>query len=118
MADLLDGIRKLKERRLEATREISEVTVAPDDMTELISLYETICMKSELVGCKNSTATDQDKQELERMQKSFKYRWNNLTLDRQQEFVDRLLDENLIPDTVGQILDAFDGSAVVSLVQV
>ena len=118
MVDLLEGIRKLKERRLEATQAISEVAVAPDDMTELISLYETICTKSELVRCKNSTATDQDKQELERMQKSFKYRWNNLSLGRQQEFVDRLLDENLIPDTVGQILDAFDGSEVVSLVQV
>ena len=116
MVDLLEGIRKLKERRLEATRAISEVTVAPDDMTGLISLYETICIKSELVRCNNSTATDQDKQELERMQKSFKYRWNELSLDRQQEFVDRLLDEGLLPNTVGQVLDAFDGCTVVSLV--
>jgi hypothetical protein len=118
MVNLLDGIRKLKERRQEAARAISAVTVVPDDMTGLITLYETIGMKSELVRCKNSTATAQDKQKLERMEKSFKYRWNNLSPDRQQEFVDRLLDENLIPDAVSQILDAFDGSTVVSLVKV
>jgi hypothetical protein len=115
MGNLLDGIRKLKERRQETTQ---AVTVVPDDMTGLITLYESICTKSELVQFKNSTVTDQDKHELERMKKSFKYRWNDLSLDRQQEFVDRLLDENLIPDTVGQILDVFDGSTVVSLVKV
>jgi hypothetical protein len=115
MGDLLDGIRKLKERRQEATQ---AVTVMPDDMTGLITLYESIVTKSEPVQFKNSTVTDQDKHVLERMKKSFKYHWDELSPDKQQEFVDRLLDENLIPDTFGQILDVFDGSTVVSLVKV
>jgi hypothetical protein len=116
MVNLLDGIRMLKERRQEATQAISAVTVAQDDMTGLITLYETIGMKSELVRCKDSTATAHNKQELERIEKSFKYRWTNLSADKQKELVDRLLDKELLPETVGQVLDAFDGCTVVSLV--
>ena len=116
MVNLLDGIRKLKERRQEAAQAISAVTIAPDDMARLITLYETIGMKSEFVRCKDSTATAHNKQELERMEKSFNYRWTNLSADKQEELVGRLLDEELVPDTIRHVLDAFDGSTVVSLV--
>jgi hypothetical protein len=61
-------------------------------------------------------AKAQNKQKLERMEKSFKYRWTNLSADKQKELVDRLLDKELLPETVGQVLDAFDGCTVVSLV--
>jgi hypothetical protein len=115
MVNLLDGIRKLKERRQEATQTVGAVSAVPDDLAELITAYEAIGEKSACVGGEDSTATDQDKQELERMEKSFSFRWNNLTSDKQKELVDRLLAKGLLPDIVKQALDIFEGT-VVSLV--
>jgi len=115
MVNLLDGIRKLKERRQEASQVIGEIKDVPDDMAELITFYEAIGEKSELVKGDNATPTDQDKQELERMEKSFKFRWNNLSSNKQKELVDRLLAKGLLPDIVKQALDIFEGT-VVSLV--
>lgn len=115
MVNLLDGIRKLKKRRQEATQTVGVVSVVPDDLAELITAYEAIIEKSAFVRGENSTATDTDKQELERMEKSFSFRWNSLTANMQKELVDRLLAKGLLPDIVKQTLDIFDGM-VVSLV--
>ena len=115
MVNLLDGIRKLKERRQEATQAVGAVSAVPDDLAELITAYEAIGEKSVFVRGENSTATDEDKQELERMEKSFSFRWNNLSADKQKEFVDRLLERGLLPGIVRETLDMFDGT-VVSLV--
>lgn len=115
MVNLLDGIRKLKERRQEATQAVGAVSAVPDELAELVTAYEAIGEKSAFVRGENSTATDQDKQELERMEKSFSFRWNNLTADKQKELVDRLLAKGQLPDIVKQALDIFNGT-VVSLV--
>ncbi len=115
MVNLLDGIRKLKERRQEASQAVGVVAEVSDDLAEIIKVYEAIGEKSAFVRGENSTATDQDKQELERMEKSFSFRWNNLTADKQKELVDRLLAKGLLPDIVKQALDIFNGT-VVSLV--
>jgi len=115
MVNLLDGIRKLKERRQEATQAVGAVSAVSDELAELVTAYEAIGEKSAFVRGENSTATDQDKQELERMEKSFSFRWNNLTADKQKELVDRLLAKGQLPDIVKQALDIFNGT-VVSLV--
>lgn len=115
MVNLLDGIRKLKERRQEASQAVGVIAGVPDDLAELITAYEAISEKSAFVRGDNSTATDQDKQELERMEKSFSFHWNNLTADKQKELVDRLLAKGLLPGIVKQALDIFEGT-VVSLV--
>jgi len=49
-------------------------------------------------------------------EQTFTVRWEQLKGADREELVDRLLDKELLPDTVGQVLDAFDGSTVVSLV--
>ncbi|MDD5258514.1 MAG: hypothetical protein PHD29_00910 [bacterium] len=115
MFSLLDGIRKLKARRQEALQVISAIADRPDEVVELITFYSAIGAQSELVKGENSTATDQDKAELERMEKSFSLRWNNLSVDKQKELVGRLLEKGLLPGIVKQALDIFDGT-VVSLV--
>ena len=115
MVNLLDGIRKLKERRQETTQTVGAVKVVPDDLAELIKSYEIIGEKSQAVRGENATPTEENKHELERMEKSFKFRWNNLSSDKQKELVDRLLAKGLLPDVVKQALDIFEGT-VVSLV--
>lgn len=60
----------------------------------------------------NSTATDQDKAELEQMEKSFSFRWDNLPEDKQKELVDRLLETGLLPEKVRQVREMFNGKVV------
>jgi hypothetical protein len=112
MGHLLDGIRKLKAQRQEASNAPGIVAEKPDELTELISLYSVIGKKSELVRGENSTATDQDKSELERMEKSFSFRWDNLSEGKQKELVDRLLEAGLLPENVRQVRDMFNGKVV------
>lgn len=115
MVNLLDGIRKLKERRQKARQAVKQVTEAPDDLAELITFYKAIGEKSQAVRGENAKPTDKDKYELERMEKSFSFRWNNLSSDKQKELVARLLEKGLLPDIVKQAIDIFNGT-VVSLV--
>ena len=115
MVNLLDGIRKLRERRQKARQAVEQVAETPDDLTELITFYKAIGEKSQAVRSDNAKPTDKDKYELECMEKSFKYRWDNLSSDKQKELVDRLLEKGLLPDIVKQALDIFNGT-VVSLV--
>jgi len=115
MANLLDDIRKLIARRQEASQVGSAVSDKPDELTELITFYSDIGKQSELVRGENSTATDQDKAELEHMEKSFSFRWNNLSADKQKELINRLLEKGLLPGIIKQVLDIFNGT-VVSLV--
>ena len=112
MGNLLDGIRKLKERRQESQRGLGSVDDKPDELTELVSLYSAIVEKSQAGMAENSTATNQDKTELERMEKSFSFRWDNLSGDRQKEIVDRLLAKGRLPEIVRQALDIFNGTVV------
>ena len=115
MFSLLDGIRKLKTHRQEVSQARGAISEVPDKLEELIKFYQAIGEKLEFVRGENSTATDEAKQELERMEKSFSFRWNNLSADKQKELVDRLLKKGLLPGIVKQALDMFDGT-VVSLV--
>ncbi len=115
MVNLLDGIRKLKARRQEASQAGSVASDKPDELAELMTFYSFIGEKSQAVRGENSRATDQDKAELERMEESFSFRWNNLSSDKQKELVARLLDKGLLPWIVKQALDIFEGT-VVSLV--
>lgn len=112
MVNLLDGIRKLKAQRQEVLKAPGVVTDKLDELTELISFYSAIGEKSELVRGENSTATDQDKAELERMEKSFSFRWDNLPEDKQKELVDRLLEAGLLPEKVRQVREMFNGKVV------
>lgn len=112
MVNLLDGIKRLKERRQEAKKAVGVVSTIPDDLSELVTAYEVIGEKLAIVNDGNSIAKDQDKQELELMEKSFSFRWNNLTTDKQKELVARLLAKGLLPDTVKQALDIFKGTVV------
>ena len=115
MVNLLDGIRKLKARRQEVSQASGVVAEVPDDLAEVIALYSAIGEKSALVRGENSTATDEDKAELERLKKSFSFRWNNLLADKQKELVNLLLERELLSKTVKKIIDMFDGT-VISLV--
>ena len=109
MGNLLDGIRKLKAQRQKTSQGPVAVTGKTDELSELVSLYSSIGEKSELVRGENGTATDQDKAELERMEKSFSFRWDNLPEDKQKELVDRLLNKGLLPEKVRQVREMFNG---------
>ena len=112
MGSLLDGIRKLKERRQETSRAPGAGDDKPDELSELVSLYSAIGEKSQTVMAENSTAMDQDKSELERMEKSFSFRWDNLPEDKQKELVDQLLEAGLLPEKVRQVREIFNGQVV------
>ena len=112
MGNLLDGIRKLKERRQEMPRGQDTVDDKPDEFSELASLYSAISEKSQVIMAENNTAKDQDKAELERMEKSFSFRWDNLPEDKQKELVDRLLEAGLLPEKVRQVREMFNGKVV------
>lgn len=112
MGNLLDGIRKLKERRQEMPRGPDTGGDKPDEFSELTSLYSAISKKSQAIMAENSTATDQDKAELERMEKSFSFRWDNLSEDQQKELVDRLLEAGLLSEKVRQVREMFNGKVV------
>ena len=112
MFNLLDGIRKLKIQRQEALQSSGVVVDKSDELSELVSLYSAICEKSQTMPVENSTATDQNKAELELMEKSFSFRWNNLQEGKQKELVDRLLEKRLLPDETKMVLELFDGKVV------
>jgi len=111
MASLLDGIKKWKIQRQEVTKSSTVVAKQPNELAEIVSLYSAICE----VGGKNYTATGKNRQELKRIRESFSLRWNNLSAEKQKELVDRLFENDLLPQIVKQSLDRFGGS-VVSLV--
>jgi hypothetical protein len=70
---------------------------------KLVKLYEGI-----------NTEVDHAKRKTK--EQTFTVRWEKLEGTDRKELVDSLLNKELLPNTVGQILDAFDGSTVVSLV--
>ena len=112
MGNLLDGIRKLKERRQEMPRGPDAGDDKPDELSELASLYSAISEKSQSIMAENNTATAQDKAELEQMEKSFAFRWDNLLEGQQKELVDRLLEAGLLPEKVRQVREMFNGTVV------
>lgn len=112
MVNLLDGIRKLKAQRQEASKTSGGIAEKTDELSELILLYSSIGDKSGIVRGENSTATDQDKAELDRMEKFFSFLWDNLPEDKQEELVDRLLESGLLPEKVRQVREIFKGKVV------
>lgn len=110
MGNLLDGIRKLKERRQEVKQHTDAAHHKPDELSEMVSLYSTIVEKSQAIMAGNNPATDGDKAELERMEKSFSFRWDNLSKDQQKELVDRLFEAGLLPEKVRQVREMFNGT--------
>jgi len=110
MANLLDGIKKLKERRQEVKQPPDAIDNKPDELSEMASLYSAIGVKSQEIMA--SSASDEGKAELERMEKSFSFRWDNLSKDQQKELVDRLLEAGLLPEKVRQVREMFNGKVV------
>ena len=112
MGNLLDGIRKLKERRQEVKQAPDAIDNKPDELSKMALFYSAIGEKSQAVMAGNSPATDEDKAELERMEKFFSFRWDNLSKDQQKELVDRLLEAGLLPEKVRQVREMFNGKVV------
>jgi hypothetical protein len=69
---------------------------------KMVKLYEGI-----------NTEADHAKRKMK--EQTFTVRWEKLEDTDREELVDRLLDKELLPETVRQVVDAFDGT-VVSLV--
>lgn len=111
MASLLDGIKNLKAQRSTALP-TNACVESQSDIPRMITMYVDINKRSEYIYQDNSRATEQDKQELEKIEKAFTFRWTDLAQEKQKELVDQLLKRGLLPERVREVMEMFNGEVV------